>query len=205
MIHEALALALERLGGGKVVDLVASQGHCVNSRTARQLRHTLAQSELSGEEQLYRTVQTMKKNKRNPVVFFSADNKDFPGHGTADGASVHFITMQAYVFDAADDGGSGHPVHPPNVPRLHTKLQRKAPAPREVEVTHYPAQKVVPPQLNTPWRRTSGRRRRLLRRFLMPVSPGRGKRSVVFRVMVIRLWTVRMMGRAPSRRRTEMR
>ncbi len=141
---------MERVGSGMVVDLVASQGHCLNSRTTRQLRHTLAQSELSGEAQLVHTVREMRKNGRNPNVFFSVDNKDFTCPGTVDGESVHFITLQAYVIDATDGEGDDQPFKPICVPRLNTALKRKAPTPKDVEATHYPASKMVPPGLHRP-------------------------------------------------------
>ncbi len=145
--HESLSLAVERLGGGKVVDVVASQGHCLNAKKTRKLRHTLAGSHLSGTEQLLRTVKDMRANNAHPMVFFSVDNKDFLCPGTANGNSEHFLTVQAYIVmvDGTEEGG-GRPCEP----RLNAKLQRKAPSPNDVEVTHYTASKMVPPELNTP-------------------------------------------------------
>ena len=80
--HEALSLSLQRVASGDAVDMVAAHGHCLDSRKTRVLRHTLAASNLSGEEQLFQAVEQMKRDGKTPMVFFSVDNKDFNCPGT---------------------------------------------------------------------------------------------------------------------------
>ncbi len=148
--EEALSLSLERLGSGRVVDLVAGLGYCVDSRKTRQLRHTLAESAMSGEKLLLGTVKQMRKAGRKPVVLFSVDNKDFRCPGTVDGSSVHFITVQAYVVDETDDGGETTPVRIACPARVVSKLSRRAPKSVEMDPIPFASIKKTPSGLDTP-------------------------------------------------------
>ena len=151
VIEEALALTLGRLASGKVVDVVASLGHCVDARKARQLKHTLAESEVSGTKQMFDTVAQMKADGKSPVVLFSVDNKDFKCSGTVDGSSVHFLTLQSYVLDATEQEGPGStPVRAAGPTRIKTKLSRRAPIPEEFNPTPFRPGKCVPPGLDEP-------------------------------------------------------
>ena len=79
------------------------------------------------------------------------NNKDFKCPGTVDGSSVHFITLQAYVLDATEDGAlGGTPARAAEPARIRTKLSRRAPKLDEFNPTSFRARKCVPPGLDKP-------------------------------------------------------